>query len=565
MRKEFVLFMWATALIFAVQVKTGSAQTFCNPLNLFSHMEPDQSGRKELDDPSVVLYQDNYFLFASNAGGYWNSADLISWKFIKPSRLPLKSTAPAAFVVGDWLYFASSMTDTIFRTNDPLNGKWEAYTTSELLSLISDFTVFVDKDSRVYCYYGCTNNNGVMARELDAANKFKPLGVPMVCRLKNPLQAKRSKSAEADKISIRGSWLNQYKGKYYYQCAEQNSESGSISDVVFVSEKPFGPFVYAANNPFSYRPDGFVNGAGNGSTFSDKFGNWWHVAVLRSSENNQSNSQIGLFPSGFDKDGILFTKTDFGDYPIKMPGLKYTDTEQLNLGWSLLSFQKKAESSTGSAATSVSAAFDENVGTFWTAHTGKKGEWLSVDLGSVCTINAIQVNFPDQTIKGAKRQKLVPNKYIIEFSNDKRTWNKLIDKTANTEEIRHQYEELKVPVQAQYLKITNHQVPEGNFAVSEFRVFGTGTDKKPKKVASFRGIRDYKNPEITKLFWEKQENVTGYNIRYGAESDKLYHSYQVFKNGPLKVRCPDKNKTYWFQIDAFNENGVTPGKAQQSY
>jgi len=62
------------------------------------------------------------------------------------------------------------------------------------------------------------------------------------------------------------------------------------------------------------------------------------------------------------------------------------------------------------------------------------------------------------------------------------------------------------------------------------------------------------------MSWEKQANTTGYNIRYGTDKDKLYHSYQVYKKPRLTIHCPDKNKTYWFEVDAYNENGVTLGK-----
>ncbi|MFY9151949.1 MAG: discoidin domain-containing protein [Prolixibacteraceae bacterium] len=537
-------------------------------MNLSYRFVPDQPSRRDIDDPSVVLFRDNYFLFASKAGGYWSSPDLVSWKFITSHRLPFENQGPAAFVIDDWLYFATSDHDTIYRSNDPASGKWESYSTSMLLSLISDFTIFVDSNGRVYCYYGCTNNDGVMMRELDAKNRFEPIGTPVVCRLKSPLKNGKSKNrTNLDKyetVNIKGSWMNKYNGKYYYQCAVQNPEFGNYYDAVYVSDKPSGPFVSAANNPFSYRPDGFVSGAGNGSTFTDKYGNWWHIATMVSSGKNGSKARLGLFPAGFDKDGHLFARTDFGDFPIILPKLKYSDPEKLYSGWSLLSFNKTGQASSNLAIGPVSSAFDENINTFWSAQSGRKGEYLKTDLGLEYTINAIQLNFAENNTRLLRRDAVKAQQYLVEYSTDNKIWKMLIDKTTNTEDLTHPYFELKTPVQAQYLRVTNYRVPDGTFAISGFRIFGTGTGKKPKKVGSFRGVRDPKKFEITKLFWQKQNDVTGYNIRYGIQSDKLYHSYQVFSNSPLKISCPDKNKTYWFQIDAFNENGVTPGKAQQT-
>jgi hypothetical protein len=79
-------------------------------------------------------------------------------------------------------------------------------------------------------------------------------------------------------------------------------------------------------------------------------------------------------------------------------------------------------------------------------------------------------------------------------------------------------------------------------------------------VKEFRTARDFHNPQIIKLYWDKLPDAAGYNIRYGIDKDKLYHSCQVFKKNRVVLNCPDKNRTYWIEIDAFNENGVTPGK-----
>jgi hypothetical protein len=568
MKKIVVTFIGILYLILGIQILKAEGQTYCNPINLGYPLSPGQPFNHNITDPSIVLYKNNYYLFATNAGGYWHSGDLLSWKFISSSRLPLEKQGPVALVIGDWLYFATSMSDTIYRTNDPVGGKWEPYNTSLLLSLINDFTLFADTDGKVYCYYGCSNNDGVMSRELDPNNGLNPVGVPVVCRKANPILTIRNKSKDISKIenspSVKGSWMNKYNGKYYYQCAEQNTDFGYYSDAVYVSDKPTGPFVYAENNPFSFRPDGFASGVGNGSTFADKYGNWWHIATLGSYSDKDSQSRLGLFPAGFDKDAILFTRTDFGDYPITMPKGKYSDLDKLYPEWSLISFRKLAQSSSTKSVNPTASAFDENMGTYWNAQTGNKGEWLSVDLGSIYTVNAIQVNFPEIIDRTKSANPLIPRQFIIEYSTDYKNWSKLSDKSSNTEDLLHYYETLPNPVQARYLKITNYQ-SKGNFAISGFRIFGIGTDKKPKKVDEFRAVRDYREKEFTKLYWKKEENIVGYNIRYGIEKDKLYHSYQVYKSTPLKIRCPDKKKTYWFQIDAFNENGVTPGKAQLSY
>jgi len=190
------------------------------------------------------------------------------------------------------------------------------------------------------------------------------------------------------------------------------------------------------------------------------------------------------------------------------------------------------------------------------------GNKASVDLGTVCTINALQINFAQSKLPNNSNSGVPANQYLVEYSDDNKTWKKLSDHTNDTDFKINIYDELKIPVQTRYLKITNYGLPSGNFAISDFRIFGLGTGRKPKKINDFRAARDYRNPQLIKLLWTKQTNTSGYNIRFGIDKDKLYHSYQVFNVNKLAVTCPDKNGSYWFEIDTFNENGVSQGKPQ---
>ncbi|MDO9039868.1 MAG: hypothetical protein Q7U65_00670, partial [Bacteroidota bacterium] len=180
MKKGFQIIILVLIFVLGIQVNNVNGQTYCNPLNLSYQLTSDSPTRPDIADPTIVLYKDNYFLFATNAGGYWYSGDLLSWKFVTASNLPFEKLAPTAFVIGDWIYFCTSLSNKIFRSKDPVNGSWEVYNSNSiLLAQINDFTVFVDTDGRVYCYYGCSNHDGLMARELDPKNRLEPIGVPV--------------------------------------------------------------------------------------------------------------------------------------------------------------------------------------------------------------------------------------------------------------------------------------------------------------------------------------------------------------------------------------------------
>ncbi len=560
--KNFNFLSLVFILLFVFQNEKVSAQTYCNPLNISYRFCLDKPSRREAADPTIVLYKDNYYLFASKSGGYWVSSDLLAWKMVTTKDLPIENYAPTAVVIGDWLYFLTSESNTIYRSNDPASGKWEVVNSSFPI-VITDPALFADTDGRVYFYYGCSNKNPLQAIELDVNNQLNPIGKPVDCIFENNTEHGWERTGDynqrSEKPWIEGSWMNKYKGKYYLQYAGPGTEFRSYGDGVYVSDNPLGPFTYASNNPFSSKPEGFVSGAGHGSTFADKYGNYWHIATMTISVKHMFERRLVLLPTGFDNAGNLFTSSDFGDYPLAVPNHKWKNVSELNTGWMLLSCNKPAKASSSIEQNPVNFAFNEDIRNYWSAKTGTKGEWLSVDLESLCTVNAIQVNFAENETELYGREGVLAHQYLVEYSTDQTNWKTMVDKTSNAEDLTHPYFELSKPVQARFIRITNLRVPGGTFAISGLRVFGNGTGSKPTKVGSFEAIRNLADPCIVELSWPKQENAIGYNIRYGAQKDELYHCYQVYGDTSVTIRSLNKNQEYWFQIDTFGENGITPG------
>ena len=60
-----------------------------------------------------------------------------------------------------------------------------------------------------------------------------------------------------------------------------------------------------------------------------------------------------------------------------------------------------------------------------------------------------------------------------------------------------------------------------------------------------------------------QENVVGYNILWGTDPQKLYHSYMIFDT-KQNIGALVKGETYYVRVDAFNENGITEGTVQKA-
>jgi hypothetical protein len=52
----------------------------------------------------------------------------------------------------------------------------------------------------------------------------------------------------------------------------------------------------------------------------------------------------------------------------------------------------------------------------------------------------------------------------------------------------------------------------------------------------------------------------GYNVRFGIAPDKLYSSCQLYGDTSVTLTTLNGDQAYWFAVDSFNENGITPGK-----
>jgi xylan 1,4-beta-xylosidase len=104
------------------------------------------------------------------------------------------------------------------------------------------------------------------------------------------------------------------------------------------------------------------------------------------------------------------------------------------------------------------------------------------------------------------------------------------------------------------------KVPGGKFSIYDFRIFGKGKGKVPDEVSDFTVDRNPAEPRKTLVTWPKDDHVTGYIVNYGTGISKLYTSVMVYDGDSVKLTGLNRGVTYYFNIDAFNESGVTVGK-----
>lgn len=192
---------------------------------------------------------------------------------------------------------------------------------------------------------------------------------------------------------------------------------------------------------------------------------------MRISVNHSFERRVGLFPAGFDRNGILFCNQNFADYPIRIPSGKF-DPEAIGPEWMLLSYRKPVQASSSAPDSDPALAVDENIRTWWSAASPDAGEWLSVDLAQVQDVRAVQVNLADKGVQvelspdryGDERHtrniELEPqiSHYALEASLDGSQWTVL---EAVAQECSNGYFEYLDGVQTRHIDVTGGQLPYG--------------------------------------------------------------------------------------------------------
>ena len=250
-----------------------SPKTFCNPANLnYRFMKIDGGeGIREAADPVVVSFKDKYYLFASKSSGYWYSEDFTDWKhvFITDSVLPIEDYAPGLFIHKDHLYYVGSThgKGMLYRSAAPETGVWESV--KEIWSYW-DPAFYVEGDN-LYMYYGCSPVDPIYAQVLDL-NTLEARTEVITCFNSNKEEYGWERTGEHNELPrrpyIEGAWMTAHQGKYYLQYAAPGTEWKSYADGTYVSDSPSGPFTYMENSPVSYKPTGFIGGAGHGCMFT---------------------------------------------------------------------------------------------------------------------------------------------------------------------------------------------------------------------------------------------------------------------------------------------------------
>ncbi len=595
----------------------------CNPMNLPYKYNFVQSNLpflgdgkmavfREAADPRLAYFKGKYYLFPSMTAGFFVSDDLYDWTYHALSApIPIFDYAPDVRPVGDWLYFCASRRSEVchfYRTKDPVSEPFEEITGT---FAFWDPDLFLDDDGRLYLYWGCSNITPIWGVELDPET-MKPLterrvmfrmdnkrrgyerigddhispkaGVDIeaaaeelyrkLMQMPEDMREKEGLTSEekvrvlargfaGDDPYIEGAFMTKHDGKYYLQYAFPATQNNVYGDAVLIAEHPLGPFTIAKNNPFSYKPGGFANGAGHGSTIQDAHGHYWHTSSMTISVNHEMERRLGLWKAGFDEDGELYCDQRYGDWPTAMDAEPFEKPDFM-----LLSYGKPVAVSSGCGAEKIT---DESIRTWWRAETGHD-EWAQVDLGRVMDVRAVQINFADQgidekipegadhleaqEIRDIDREKRV-TRWLLEGSADGKDYFIVADKRQAETNLGNDFIVEQAGWLVRYLRLTVKEMPfRQQVAVSGLRVFGLGHGALPQAASRVQAVRV--NDLDMEVRWLPDDAV-GHNILWGYAPDKLYHSYMVLGRDRQRIGALIQGQPVWVRVDSFNESGITEG------
>jgi hypothetical protein len=588
----------AAMLAFATAA-AAEQRTYINPLDVdyrynFEQINEGVSYRTGAD-PAVVNHKGTYYLFMTLADGYWRSTDLIHWSFVTPSRWPMQSiVAPAAWSDGTRIILQPSMMEpgAILSSTAPETGKQDFWLRrkppmsgqvdkdpaemkpGEVPPGPWDPALFKDDDGQWYLYWGSSNIFPMYGQKIafgDGKLVYQTHAEPMLKLHPDQHGWERFgqdhcacwQPGKPSPSYMEGAWMTKHGGHYYLQYGAPGTEFNVYANGTYVSDSPLGPFQYAPYNPVAYRPGGFAEGAGHGSTFRDNAGNWWNTGTSWIGYNWGMERRIVMYPAKFYADGQFAVSTRFGDFPHYAPKSKFDDPDSLFTGWMLLSYRKPVVPSSTRTGFGTGAVTDEDPRTFWVAASNSPGQTLTLDLGAPKTVRAVQVNFADYKSGRFADAPDIYTEFALEQSLDGRSWAPLARTEPPRRDRPNAYFELPQPVRARFIRYVHGHVGAANLAISEIRVFGNADGAAPAVPSVLTAVRHKDQRDVT-IRWGRVPGAVGYNIRFGIRPDRLTLTHQLWAdelgNGATltkELRSLNVGVPYYAAVEAFNESGVS--------
>ncbi len=587
---------------FASLPAEAQQRTYANPIDIdyrynFEQINQGVSYRTGAD-PAVVNHKGAYYLFETLADGYWRSIDLIHWTFVTPSMWPNGGiVAPAVASDGDRLIIEPSNSFTqpssIYVTTSPETGKLE-YLVRRFPDMpgVSDKSpqemkpgevppgpwdpgLLKDDDGQWYLYWDSSNVFPIYGQKIafeDGKLIYQTRAQPLFKLHPDQHGWERFGQDHSGLLAngqptdpyVEGAWMNKIGGRYYLQYGAPGTEFNAYANGTYVSDKPLGPFTYAPYNPIAYKPGGFVHGAGHGSSFQDRYGNWWNTGTPWIGYNWTFERRIDLLPGKIYPDGQIGVHVAVRRFSVLCTDFKGSTirTSCSPAGCCFRTERRRARRRPW--VSSVRTGSRTKIRrTFWVASANKPGETLTVDLGKVDTVRAVQVNFADYKSGRFADAPDIYTEFTLETSPDGQHWKDVArteppgatGRTPISSSLRRSARASSVTSTAMSARPTSRSA---TFESSAMRTVALRQCLRVSRASRHADERD------ATIRWRRVPGAVGYNIRFGIRPDRLTLTHQLWADElgdgatlSKELRSLNKGVPYWVAVEAFNETGVS--------
>lgn len=275
-------------------------------------------------DPSITRKGNDYYLVNSSFAMFpgvpiFHSTDLVNWKQIghvldRTSQLKVQDAGISAGIYApdikynsnnDTFYmittqFAGGIGNMVVKTKDPAKG-WSDPVKLQFEGI--DPSLFFDDNGKAYVVHNDAPPKGKALYEGHRVIKIWEYDVQndQVVPGTDKIIVDGGTDISQKPIWIEGPHIYKKNGRYYLMCAEGGT-GGWHSEVIFVSDKPTGPFIPANNNPiltqryFPANRANKVDWAGHADLVEGPGGKYYGVFLaIRPNEKNRVTTGRGTF------------------------------------------------------------------------------------------------------------------------------------------------------------------------------------------------------------------------------------------------------------------------------
>ena len=293
---------------------------------------------------------------------------------------------------------------------------------------------------------------------------------------------------------IEGPWIIKRNGIYYLEYSASGTQWKTYAEGYYTATSPLGPYSYAPNNPLLRKTEGLVTGTAHGSIVKGPDNELWQFYTIVLS-NPPGGRRIGMDRVRFDKEGQMYVTVTDTPQPVPMAKTSKDAPQIVPVTINKMNAMN-ALSTVSSEQPGYPAAYavDSYSGTIWQPKADDLQPSITIELSPATRFDVVQFftvsslrilfNGPRRGFGMRSSASLPIYKYMLEVSNDGKTFKKVLDKTDNTKAKDTIYDEFE-PTNCRFVRLTVTEWPkDSQLGIIDFTVFGYPEGAEPAAVAT---------------------------------------------------------------------------------